>query len=228
MPIRRIYTLGLAAALFVSLVWAALAQSKLVKVATGKDDAIRDLARLLAAHEVQKLHWTTLEATNEFRTVIEQLSHDLLAEQFTRRWKLRLLPASKANDLAADLDEFEKQAVIALHAGQDESWQVEADGVVRLAKAVRAKTNCLVCHQARQEGDGPKYITENEIIGIVVLKTFPHDAAREDEAANLKTGIDNLPKVATKYSDTNEGATVLQLLKQLEKKDEAKTRGDDE
>jgi hypothetical protein len=233
MAIRRIYTLGLAVALFVSLVWAALAQSKrdtpFVKVATAKDDAIRDLARLLAAHEVYKLHWTTLEASREFRPVIDQLSHDLLDEQFTHRWKVRVLPVSKANDLAADLDEFEKQAVIALHAGQDESWQVEGDGVVRLAKAVRAKTSCLACHQARQEVDGPKYITENETIGIVMLKTFPHDAAREEEAAKeLKTGIDNLRKVATRYSDTKEGATVLELLKQLQKKNEATTRRDDE
>jgi hypothetical protein len=132
------------------------------------------------------------------------------------------------NDRGVDLDEFEKQAVHTLHSGQDEAWRAEGDRVVRLAKAVRAKTSCLACHPVRPDSDGLKHNTENDIIGIVTLRIYPRDEGREKEAAKeLTEGIDNLRNVATKYSDTKEAAAVLELLKQLQKDREVKAHEDD-
>src|SRR5262245_8926465 len=125
MSISRIWTSALVVALLASMTWIAVAQTRRdapgLSRPTSKDGALRALARVVAVHEVHKLHWTKLEADREFKPVIERLSDELVPEELSFRWKVNVIPRRKVKDHDIVHDEFERLAVAAIQGGEDEA-----------------------------------------------------------------------------------------------------------
>lgn len=130
---------------------------------------LRDLARLLVAYEVQTTHLVALETDQDAHRTLIEFSRDARPDNLGYQWTASRI----AIGTGAKNDEFEKQALAAFGAGEDELWDVQGD-VIRFASAVRAKESCVLCHRLVQNNARVK---PGDILGVIVLRMSPRKAA---------------------------------------------------
>ncbi len=130
--------------------------------ASASDRGERDFARMSAAYELAKLHWSSLEQ----KPVVADMFSDKLIPEQTRRWKCSMIRPDSVKPENKP-DDFEKSAIDAFAAGKvDEQVLMRDDMIVRYALAVRAKHECINCHSPTGES---KSLKIGDVIGVVSL-----------------------------------------------------------
>lgn len=135
-------------------------------------------ARIVTRHELLAHHWKHLEFFKDFTRSIDDSVRGDAADVNDRRWAARFpgVPAKPR----MPLDEFETQAAIQLEAGANEVWRAHWSGTARYVRAVRARTQCLVCHPVDSAG---RRLQDNDIIGLVSLELTSGDSRRSTAVA---------------------------------------------
>ena len=140
----------------------------------------RDLARLVAAYEIQMKHWRWWDMEN--RDTIDVMSDDMIPESVTHTWTTQFMANADAKliHLNADSkpDEFEREAIRKVTDGANEVWQRVADDTWRYVARLREKESCAACHRgpaiALDDGVTPavdeRIVDGNAILGYVSVK----------------------------------------------------------
>lgn len=138
---------------------------------TGKDSKIeaknppeetKQIARLIAANELMRLHWTRWATGKELKDIAEETAQGI-NEQLENQWTARfLVPRLKAT--GQRLDEFEKQGVTEIRAGVAEVWNDTPQRLLYM-RGMRATTTCLRCH--RPLGKPALKLEEGDLLGII-------------------------------------------------------------
>jgi hypothetical protein len=168
MPTNWICTLCIVVMSLLPLVRTAHAQND---KAASEQKSAGDIARLLSAFELEKLHSKQLDE-RKFSEMNEKLAKAMIPDDFGYSWKTNIIRRDQLNDAAKANDDFEKQAIASLKAGQDKVLEVHKDGVIRFARVVRTlNISCAACHN-----DSPNSKLEpTRIIGIVCLEISPKE-----------------------------------------------------
>jgi hypothetical protein len=138
---------------------------------TGKESKIdaknppeetKQIARLIAANELMRLHWTRWVTGKELKGIAEETAKGI-NEQLENLWTARfLVPRLKAT--GQRLDEFEKQGVMEIRAGVAEVWN-DTPERLQYMRGMRATTTCLQCH--RPLGEPALKLEEGDLLGII-------------------------------------------------------------
>ena len=141
------------------------AQQPTVKSDAGPSSELKKIARLVAANELMRLHWTNWVTDAEHAKIVKETAQGI-NEDFSNQWKFEFLaPITKKE---RKLNEFEESALVDIRAGQAEVWRQLSDQVQYL-RGVRAKASCVRCHTTLLKSKEMK-LEEGDLLGVVSVK----------------------------------------------------------
>lgn len=125
----------------------------------------KQMARLIVANELMRLHWTSWVSGRELKEIAKEAAKGI-NEQLENRWDGEfLLPEARARPQR--LATFEKQAIDDIQAGVTEVWRDTPEGV-QYVRGIRATTTCAKCHQPLGTPRGE--LQEGDLLGIISVK----------------------------------------------------------
>jgi len=125
----------------------------------------KQIARLVAANELMRLHWTEWVTGRELKE-IARVTASGINEQLDNRWEAKfLVPRLKAT--GQRLSELEKQGIVDIRSGLPEFWRSTRDGL-HYMRGMRATKTCLQCH--RPLGAPALKLEEGDLLGIISVR----------------------------------------------------------
>lgn len=128
----------------------------------------QQIARLIAANELMRLHWTEWVTGKELKEIAKTTAKGI-NEQLDNRWEAKFL-VPRLHVTGQRLNELEKQGIVDIRAGVPEVWRKTRDGL-HYTRGMRAATACLQCH--RPLGQPALKLEEGDLLGVISL-TLKH------------------------------------------------------
>lgn len=122
----------------------------------------KQVAQLIAANELMRLHWSEWVTGRELKEIAKETAKGI-NEQLEIRWAAKVMvPLMEAPD--KPLSEFEKQGIDDIRAGVAEVWHKTPDGWHYMC-GMRATKSCLQCH--RPLNDPGRKLEVGDLLGII-------------------------------------------------------------